>query len=110
TLIMQRYNGFTLIHKALRAFLYDTALTLQQTYFADIDEAEPAIEKVETVLFLFERHAHHEDAFLLPAVATYEPRLVDEFEKEHDEDIMLVNRLKNLLNIYRNIYFTEERV
>jgi hypothetical protein len=107
---MQRYNGFTLIHKALRALLYDTALTLQQTYFADIDEAEPAIEKVETVLFLFERHAHHEDTFLLPAVATYEPRLVDEFENEHDENIMLGNRLKNLLNIYRNIYFTEERV
>jgi len=74
---MQRYNGFTLIHKALRALLYDAALTLQQTYFADIEEAEPAIEKVETVLFLFERHAHHEDRFVLPAIVTYEPRLVE---------------------------------
>ena len=41
---MQRYNGFTIIHKALRAMLYDSALTLQQTYFAD-DKAEVALQK-----------------------------------------------------------------
>jgi len=38
------------------------------------------------------------------------PGWLKKFEKEHNEDITLGNRVKNLLNIYRNIYFTEERV
>lgn len=32
-----------MIHKAFRAMMYDTALTLQQTYFADVEEAESAL-------------------------------------------------------------------
>jgi len=107
---MNRFNAFNLIHKALRAMLYDAALTLQQTYFANTDEAESALQKVEDVLFLFENHAHHEDTMVLPMVEMYEPQLVDEFEKEHETDLALSNRMKNLLNIYRNIYFTEERI
>ena len=107
---MNRFNAFNLVHKALRAMLYDAALTLQQTYFANTDEAENALQKVEDVLFLFENHAHHEDTMVLPAVEMYEPQLVDEFEKEHEKDLALSNRMKNLLNIYRNIYFTEERI
>jgi hypothetical protein len=47
---------------------------------------------------------------VLPAVESSEPQLVEEFVKEHEEDLRLSNRLKNLLNIYRNIYFTEERI
>lgn len=107
---MNRYNPFNLIHKALRAMLYDAALTLQKTYFANTEEAELALEKVENVLFMFENHAHHEDSMVLPAVEAYEPQLVEEFEKEHEEDLRLSNRMKNLLNIYRNIHFTEERI
>ena len=107
---MNRYNPFNLIHKALRAMLYDAGLTLQQTYFANTDEAEIALGKVEEVLFMFENHAHHEDTMVLPEVERYEPHLVEEFEKEHEEDMRLSSRMKNLLNIYRNIYFTEERI
>jgi len=107
---MNRHNSFNVIHKALRAMLYDAALTLQQTYFANPDEAEIALQKVEDVLFLFENHAHHEDTFVLPAVEAFEPQLVEEFEKEHEEDLKLSNRMKNLLTIYRNIYFSEERI
>jgi len=107
---MQRYNPFNLIHKGLRAMLYDAALTLQQTNFAEEDEAAIALEKVENVLFLFENHAHNEDSMVLPAVEAYEPRLVKEFEEEHEEDLRLSNRLKNLIIIYRNVYFTEEKI
>ena len=107
---MQRYNPFNLIHKALRAMLYDAALTVQQTNFAEEGEAITALEKIEDVLFLFENHAHHEDSFVLPAVEVYEPKLVKEFEEEHEEDLRLSNRMKNLLIIYRNTYFTEEKI
>jgi Hemerythrin HHE cation binding domain len=107
---MQRYNSFNLIHKGLRAMLYDAALTLQQTYFADTNEAAIALEKVEDVLFIFENHAHHEDSFVLPAIDAYEPQIVEQFEQEHEEDLRLSNRLKNLITIYRNIFLPEERV
>lgn len=106
---MQRYNSFNMIHKALRAMMYDTALTLQQTYFADAEEAENALTKVETVIEQFEQHAHHEDTFMLPAIEAFEPGLVEEFEKEHVEDIELGNRLKTLINIFRAVESNEEK-
>src|SRR5262245_24893808 len=107
---MERYNSFNLMHKALRAMFYDTALTIQQTCFDEPADTEVAFEKLENMLFLFERHTYYEDSFILPAIAAYEPELVDRFEKEHVTDFMLSNRLKNLLNIYRNVNFSEERI
>jgi hypothetical protein len=107
---MQRYNVFNQIHKALRALLYDTALSLQQAWLADPAEAAVALGKVETVLGFFDGHAHHEDHFILPAVEAYNKQLVDEFEKEHVTDLALSNRLRSLLNIYRHAVSGEEKL
>ncbi|GEO11261.1 hemerythrin domain-containing protein [Segetibacter aerophilus] len=107
---MQRFNSFNLIHKALRAMLYDAALTLQQTYYADVEEAEAALAKVETVIHHFEQHAHHEDTFVLPAIEAFEPQLVEEFEQEHVAHHEIGNRLQTLLTIYRSLQTSEERV
>lgn len=107
---MQRYNPFSLIHKALRAMMYDTALTLQQTYFADVEEAEVALAKVAGVVHQFEGHAHHEDTFVLPAIEAFEPQLVEAFEKEHVADLEIGSRLQTLLNIYRSLSTIEERI
>jgi len=106
---MNRYNVFYLIHKGLRAMLYDTATTLQQTDFVDISAATPALAKVNDVLFAFEHHAHHEDSFILPAVEAYEPEIAASFESEHQEDYRLTGRLRNLLIIYENSFLPEER-
>lgn len=89
---MLRFNSFNMIHKALRAMLYDTALTLQQTDFTDAMEAETALSKVEDVIHQFEQHAHHEDTFMLPAIEKFAPQVVEDFEKEHVEDLELGNR------------------
>ncbi|MCW3114962.1 MAG: hypothetical protein JWR18_3358, partial [Segetibacter sp.] len=102
--------SFNMIHKALRAMMYDTALTLQQTYFADVREAEVALSKVQTVIHEFEQHAYHEDTFMLPAIEAFEPGLVEEFEKEHVADIEIGNRLETLINIYRSLETSEERI
>ena len=107
---MQRFNAFNMIHKALRNMMYDTALTLQQTNFAEESEAAIAIEKIETVVHTFEGHAHHEDTLVLPAVEKYDAALVESFENEHEKDIALGNMLKNLINIYRHTTFEEEKV
>jgi hypothetical protein len=101
-LIMQRYNSFNQIHKALRALLYDAALSLQQTDFSIKEECDAAIEKVVAILDLFEDHAHHEDNHILPAVFSFEPAVADVFEQEHVTDLELSRSLQlTVAELYR---------
>lgn len=90
---MERYNSFNVIHKGLRAALYQTALQLQQTDFTDDDQAEEVVAKVKEIVLLFEGHAHKEDNFVLPAINQYEPSVVAAFESEHVEDEKLGQEL-----------------
>lgn len=106
---MQRFNSFNMIHKALRAMLYDAALTLQQTSFTDAADASSAIEKIETVVKAFENHAEHEDHFMLPAINAFAPEVVDEFEQEHTADMELGNRLVSITNMFGAAGLDEEK-
>jgi hypothetical protein len=90
--------------------MYDTALKLQQTYFADRAEADEAIARVEDVIAQFESHAHHEDNYILPAIEAYEPQVVEALEQEHVADIELGNRLQALLNMFRSTETDMERI
>lgn len=107
---MTRFNSFNIIHKALRAMMYDAALTLQQTDFTDKIETATAVKKVEDVIHYFEQHAHHEDNFMLPAIEEYAPEVVESFEKEHVADIELGNRLVTLLNMLKSTETDPEKV
>lgn len=99
---MQRYNSFNQIHKALRALLYDAALSLQQTDFIVKSECDAAVEKVVAILDLFEEHAHNEDTHVLPAVFSFEPSIVDAFEQEHVQDLELSRALHlTIAELYR---------
>jgi len=91
---MERYNSFNIIHKGLRAALYQTALQLQQTDFTDNEQTEEALNKVKEIVMLFEGHAHKEDNFILPLINEYEPSVVTSFNAEHEEDERLGNELK----------------
>jgi hypothetical protein len=91
---MERYNSFNLIHKGLRASLYQTALQLQQADFTDEQATEEAINRVREIVMLFEGHAQKEDRFVLPAIEAYEPSVVATFEAEHVEDERLGDQLQ----------------
>jgi hemerythrin-like domain-containing protein len=97
---MQRYNIFFPIHKGLRAMLYETAIQLQQTSFADAEEAAEAIDQVKMVVRLFESHAHKEDTYVFPAIAAYEPSVVAAFEQEHVEDHALGESIEKWLTAF----------
>jgi len=86
---MQRYNIFHQIHKGLRAMLYETALHIQHADFWNIDETEVAIEKINEVIRLFDKHAFSEDNHVFPAVEQYDPAIADAFEQEHIKDHLL---------------------
>lgn len=83
---MERYNSFNIIHKGLRAALYQTALQLQQTDFTEEEQTEEALSRVREIVMLFEGHAHKEDSFVLPMINEYEPSVVAAFNSEHEED------------------------
>lgn len=95
---MERYNIFNLIHKGLRASLYQTALQLQQTDFTCDASIEEATDKVREIVLLFEGHAQKEDGFVLPAIEAYEPSVVAAFEAEHQEDERLGHALHACLD------------
>jgi hemerythrin-like domain-containing protein len=92
---MDRYNSFNIIHKGLRAALYQTALQLQQTDFTDDQQAEEAVNKVKEIIMLFEGHAHKEDNYVLPMINDYEPSVVAAFNSEHEEDGLLGSQLND---------------
>lgn len=83
---MERYNSFNIIHKGLRAALFDTALRLQTTDFTLEDAAEEAVNRVKTIVMLFQGHAQKEDDYILPMISEYEPSVAAGFNGEHEED------------------------
>ncbi len=107
---MQRYNIFNQIHKGLRAMLFDTALALQQTDFIHPGETEAVLQSMGKVLDCFHSHAANEDKFLLSALQSFDPLLVDEFEKEHAKDESLSHRLFNLIPVYDKAVSGEAKV
>jgi hypothetical protein len=99
---MSRYNIFNQIHKGLRAMLYETALKLQHTDFQINDDAETTIAAVESALHIFHTHAHHEDSFVLPAIQSYEPALVQSFEDEHVMDDSLAEQVSEKIGLLKS--------
>ncbi len=96
-----RYNLFNFIHKALRAQLYDTALTLQKTDFTIETETETAIVKVQQTLKSFESHAEKENHFILPAISKFYEQKAMMIEGEHDTDEALSEQMKNKMEALR---------
>lgn len=106
---MQRYNSFKLIHKGLRAALYETALKLQQTDFIVEEETEEATDKVKEIIMLFHSHASKEDHFVLPAINEYEPSVVAAFENDHEKDHKLMEDLNEAISKVQQAPSLEER-
>lgn len=99
---MSRYNIFYMVHKGLRALLYETALLIQQTDFTNEEESAQVLEQIEEVLTLFTKHAHTEDTLVFAAIQHCEPAIVDELEKEHGKDHELGLRLSGLVTVFSN--------
>jgi len=107
---MSRINVFNQIHKGLRAMLYDTALTLQQTHFADSDRSDAAVKKVRTTSEMINAHTAHEDHFIFPATQEYEPSLVDVFTMEHLKNHTLSEKLVNSLVAHNHAVKPESKI
>jgi hypothetical protein len=92
---MERFNIFQLVHKGLRAALYQTALQLQQTDFTAEEETEEVLNRVKEIIMLFNGHAQNENTYIFPAAEEFEPSVVTAFRDEHMEDMRLGQQLQN---------------
>ena len=106
---MARYNLFGQVHKTLKSMLYETSLTLQQTNYANPEDAEMSLEKLQLVLDVFDKHEENEDAYILPAIRQYEPSVTDSFEQKHSEDHELAEKLRQLAKAYWKKSTQEDR-
>jgi len=97
---MTRFNAFFMIHKGLRAMLYDVSMSLQQTDFAS--EAFPeALERLSHLIEIFDAHAGHEDKHMFCLLQSCDPALQAEMEAEHVTDIALSSELSALIDSYK---------
>ena len=100
---MNRFNVFLLIHKGLRAMMYDTSLSLQHTDFAHTREFPHSLEKLSKVLDTFDGHAGHEDKHIFKLLESCAEPLMNEMEAEHVTDHRLSDELRALMAEFRNL-------
>lgn len=86
----------------MRELLYQTASRIQQTDFTTSQEKESVLEQVNIVVELFDKHAHTEDSFILPALTSYEPSVCNLFEEEHVQDHALGEKLRAIIKGMEN--------
>jgi hypothetical protein len=80
---MDRVDLYSVIHKGLRAALFDGALAVQRTDFGRDAACAATIERVRHLLGLLDEHAGHEDASILPVLRCDAPVVCEELEAEH---------------------------
>ncbi|HYG20213.1 MAG TPA: hypothetical protein VD816_14845 [Ohtaekwangia sp.] len=96
-----RYNVFTLIHKGLRGLLYNTAMRIQQSDLSRVEEGSAAIQQIEVVVLLFEKHAENEDKFLLAAVVQHDTDIASNFRSGHEHDLRLAEILRTGIDAWK---------
>lgn len=90
--------------------LYDAATSLQHADFANTESTGAAFQKIDIILELFDDHADHEDALILPMVNDHAKELVASFEEEHVKDRNLCVDLRNGMAAYQSAATPAERV
>lgn len=83
--MIQRVDIATPIHKAVRRILFDHALRLASTDFADEDECRATLEQTARALTLLRQHGSHEDEFVFPVLAETALSLAREASLQHEK-------------------------
>lgn len=100
TTTKNRYNVFNNIHKGLRHMLFQAQIDVQRTDFSN-PAADATITDLEYVLECYDTHADHEDHFILDNIASKEPAITEELEKDHIVDHQLSDNLRQQIELYK---------
>lgn len=88
---MPRFDSLTPIHKAVRALVYAGGGALQTADFADETAATKAAADLEPVLHLMHDHHHTEEKYFFPVLQPFEPELVGDMLRQHEEVVRLLD-------------------
>jgi hemerythrin-like domain-containing protein len=97
---MNRYNGFLMSHKGLRAMLFSTALTFQQTDADDQEAIDSLLTRLEQLLNAFNDHSALEDEYIYPLLQAKRPELILSFQREHETDRQFTRQLCEQIACY----------
>ncbi|MBN7819470.1 hypothetical protein [Bowmanella yangjiangensis] len=92
-----RYNIYTLIHKALRASMCDTLVILGSLDDTDPQEIKDHLELVSDLLTLCQHHLEHENHFIHEAIQRQNPHLHIATVQEHQEHEYCIRKLSTLI-------------
>lgn len=106
---MERYNIFNQVHKGLRAYLYETALAVQQTDFPKQEEAEKILLTIGDVLYYFGQHALYVERFLFPFIVDHNPGLIGIFRQQYQSNLVQAQRLRGVMTVYGHAESAAER-
>ena len=80
-----RVDLFTTVHKALRSLIYHLSTMLQTADYTDERSTKACLAALEHFLELLHEHAMYEDKTVFAQTHKFEPQMVDELEKEHQQ-------------------------
>ncbi len=78
-----RHNIYSVIHKALRAFMTDTLLKIGRMDVTDAAERAEAIAQLHRLLAMCSSHLHHENEFIHAAIEAARPRGAARTTEDH---------------------------
>lgn len=106
----QRYVIYQNIHKAVRHFMYSTALALGSADFRDQKSRRESLERLRGAITLLQEHAEHEETFVHPELESRVPGITKSFEGNHQDDERLFDRMQELASQIEAVGDDHERV
>jgi len=80
-----RIDLYRNVHKGLRLELLQFLVDLGRADLGSAEGTQRLDERFSSLVFLLERHAHHEDAFVAPVIRSAAPELARALTEEHRE-------------------------
>lgn len=96
-----RFDMYTGIHKALRAFMSDTLLAVGRMDPLDEDDVAQASARVLDLLAVCAGHLRHENAFVHAAIEARAPGASAAIGHEHEDHVKHIARLSDLVVVLR---------
>ena len=90
------YDFYKDIHKGIRHSLFQTTTAAGSVDPSDAEARTEVVEQVRTIAHLLDSHAHHENAFIVPALEVHAPELADVIHVVHPELDRRVEDLRGL--------------
>lgn len=95
TMAAKRYDTYRLIHKALRARMFDCVLFLGKN--DDSEMLAPVLERSRSLLDACKQHLDHENDFIHTAIEVHRPLACQDVREEHQHHEASIHELRILI-------------